>query len=85
MVDSEDKAAQLSPDTSPNSPEKPSGDDKDMISGDKSSSPIDVEIENDEKRILVDQPVRNNEKTVENDENDSDSINENDQQLQENG
>ena len=83
MVDSEDKAAQLSPDTSPNSPEKPFGDDKDMLSGEKSSSPIDVEIENDEKRILVDQSAKNDGNTIENDENDS--LNENDQQVQENG
>ena len=83
MVDSEDKAAQLSPNTSPNSPEKPPGDDKDMISGEKSSSPIDVEIENDEKRISVDQSAKNDGNTIENDENDS--LNENYQQVQENG
>ena len=85
MVDSEEKA-HLSPGNLDgpiaNSPEKP--DDKDVISGEKSSSSIDVEIENDENK-LVDLPVKNSESTVKNDEKDSSSISENVQQLQENG
>jgi len=85
MVDSEEKAH-----SSPgnldgpiaNSPEKP--DDKDVVSGEKSSSSIDVEIENDETN-LVEKPVINSESTVKNDEKESGSINENVQKLQENG
>ena len=85
MVDSEEKAH-----SSPgnldgpiaNSPEKP--DDKDVVSGEKSSSSIDVEIENDETN-LVEKPVINSESTVKNDEKESGSINENIQKLQENG
>ena len=85
MVDSEEKA-HLSPGNLDgpiaNSPEKP--DAKDVVSEEKSSSSIDVEIENDENK-LVDLPVKNNKSTEKNDEKDSSSISENVQQLQENG
>ena len=85
-MDSEDKTEQMSPcnldGTTANSPEKPD-DDKGMVSGEKSSSPIDVEIENIDEENFENQPVKNNENTVENIEKDSNSINKND--VQENG
>ena len=53
MVDSEEKA-HLSPGNLDgpiaNSPEKP--DDKDVVSEEKNSSSIDVEIENDENKLV---------------------------------
>ena len=83
-MDSEDKTEQMSPcnldGTTANSPEKP---DDGIVSGEKSCSPIDVEIENIDEENFENQPVKNNENTVENIEKDSNSINKND--VQENG